>query len=209
MSDRDQQIRDLVTQACQHPPGSLLRQRYLTQVIRLVTPRLWREAVPYYPDALQKTWLYFCKNICNGYDPTLGSVPTWLNAYLKRRLQDGYNAVIKKTNTEVAPVRYDKDGEAINVIETVPDRRGDVEPLWEKVRDWAEADPTGELRQIHIKGHPEVNCQVLILRRLLSETSWQALADEYGIAIPTLSSFYRRQCMPRLRNFGETEGYIQ
>ena len=209
MSDRDQQLRDLVTQACHHPPGSLPRQRHLTHIIRLVTPRLWRENVPYYQDALQKTWLYFCKNICNGYDPNLGSVPTWLNAYLKRRLQDGYIDTIKKQQNESPPVWQDKNGELVDVMDNIPDQRGDVEPLWEKVREWAKADPTGELRQIHIKGHPAVTCQVLILRRLLSETSWQTLADEYGVAIPTLSSFYRRQCMPRLRNFGETEGYIQ
>lgn len=208
MSDRDQQLRELVTQACQHPPGSPLRQRHLTQVIRLVTPRLWRESVPYYQDALQQTWVYFCKNICAGYDPNLGSVPTWLNAYLKRRLQDFYIATQKQKANEISSWQ-DKDGEVVDVTEGLADDRGTAEPVWEKVRTWAEADASGELRSLHIEGHPDVNCQVLILRRLLSETSWKALSEEYGVAIPTLSSFYRRQCMPRLRNFGESEGYIQ
>ena len=207
MSELDLQLRELVTEACKHPAGSPTRQRNLTRVIRLVSPKLWRESVPYYQDALQQTWVYFCKNICGGYDPNLGSVPTWLNAYLKRRLQDGYIDTRKRGAKEISAWQ-DKDGEVVDITEGLADERGDVEPIWEKVKAWAEEDTTGELRTLHIEGHPEVNCQVLILRRLLSETSWKALSQEYGVPIPTLSSFYRRQCMPRLRKFGESEGYV-
>lgn len=207
MSEIDQQIRELVAVACGHPPGNPIRQKKLTQVIRLVSGKLWKESVPYYEDALQKTWVYFCKNICVNYDPNLASVSTWLNAYLKRRLQDGFINARDRKNQEISSIQT-KDGESVDLIDAIPDDRGDVEPIWEKVRDWAESDLSGELRQIHIEGHPTVTCQVLILRRLLSETSWKALSEEFGIPVPTLSSFYRRQCMPRLRNFGEAEGYM-
>lgn len=207
MSDLDIQLREWITEACRHPPGSPLRQRHLTKVIRVVSGKLWRESVAYYQDAVQQTWVYFCKNICNGYDPNLGTVATWLNAYLKRRLQDFYIDTQKRRTNEISAWQ-DKGGEVVDVIEGLADERGDVEPVWEKVKAWAQEDATGELRSIHIEGHPNVNCQVLILRRLLSETSWKALSAEYGISIPTLSSFYRRQCMPRLRNFGESEGYV-
>lgn len=207
MSDIDLQLREWVTEACRHPPGSPARQRHLTKVIRVVSGKLWRESVAYYQDAVQQTWVYFCKNICGKYDPNLGSVPTWLNAYLKRRLQDFFIAAQKQRTNEISTWQ-DKDGEIVNVADIVPDERGDVEPMWEIVKAWAEADSTGELRQLHIKGYPAVTCQVLILRRLLSETSWKDLAAEYGAPIPTLNSFYMRQCMPRLRKFGESEGYI-
>lgn len=207
MSDLDVQLRAWITEACRHPPGSPLRQRHLTKVIRAVSGKLWRENVAYYQDAVQQTWVYFCKNICGGYNPDLGTVATWLNAYLKRRLQDFYIDTQKRRNQEISTWQ-DKSGEVVDVIDGLADERGDVEPIWEKVKAWAQADDTGELRAIHIEGHPHVNCQVLILRRLLSETSWKVLAEEYGIAVPTLSSFYRRQCMPRLRNFGESEGYV-
>jgi hypothetical protein len=207
MSDIDVQLREWVTEACRHPPGSPARQRHLTKVIRVVSSKLWRESAAYYQDALQQTWVYFCKNICNGYDPNLGSVATWLNAYLKRRLQDFYIDLQKRRSSEVSAWQ-DRDGEAIDVIDGLADQRGDVEPIWEKVKAWAEADTTGELSRLHIEGYPQVTCQVLILRRLLSETSWKALSQEYGVPIPTLSSFYRRQCMPRLRKFGESEGYV-
>ncbi|EKQ70695.1 hypothetical protein OsccyDRAFT_0998 [Leptolyngbyaceae cyanobacterium JSC-12] len=207
MSDFDIQLREWVTEACRHPPGSSARQRYLTKVIRAVSNKLWRESVAYYQDALQQTWVYFCKNICSAYNPDLGSVATWLNAYLKRRLQDFYIDTQKRRKKEISSWQ-DKDGEVVDITEGLADERGDVEPVWEKVKAWAQHDPDGELRRLHIEGHPEVTCQVLILRRLLSESSWKALSEEYGIAIPTLSSFYRRQCMPRLRKFGESEGYI-
>lgn len=207
MSDIDVQLREWITAACGHPPGSPARQRHLTKVIRVVSGKLWREGVAYYQDAVQQTWVYFCKNICIKYDPNLGSVSTWLNAYLKRRLQDFYIDTQKRRVNEISAWQ-DKDGDVVDVTAGLVDERGDVEPIWDKVKTWAEEDATGELQKLHIEGYPQVTCQVLILRRLLSETSWKALSEEYGVPIPTLSSFYRRQCMPRLRKFGESEGYV-
>jgi hypothetical protein len=208
-SPLDQQLLDLVTEACRHPPGSPPRQYRLTKVIRLVQPRLWRESHDYYADALQQTWVYFCKSICDKYDATKGSVPTWLNTYLRFRLQDARNIQQRRQQMEISAL-HDRDGEAVDLIEAVPDRDRsltDVDvPLWERVRQWAETNP--ELAQVHIKDHPAVTAQVLILRRLLAETSWQDLSKEFGIPVPTLSSFYRRQCMTRLHNFGQAEGYI-
>jgi len=205
MSELDQQIRELVIEACKHPPGSTPRQRNLTRVIRMVSPKLWRESVPYYQDAVQQTWVYFCRHICGSYDPELGSVPTWLNAFLKFRLRD-FSTDIKKDQVTRVSSQIEWDGEVINRIETIP-AQPYTEPLLEIVESWAIADVTGELKSLHIKGHPEVNAQMLILRRL-SETKWKDLADHFGVGIPALSSFYQRQCVPRLRNFGESEGYI-
>lgn len=179
-------------------PGSPARQRHLTKVIRQVTPKLWRESVAYYQDAVQQTWVYFCKNVCGRYDPELGSVSTWLNAFLKRRLQDFYIESQKRRSREISSLQS-RDGESIDVIDNLADVDRSIldaeQPLWEKVRAWAQADTTDELRSTYIKGHPEVTCQVLILRRLLSEASWKQLSEEYGIPIPTLNSFYQRKCM--------------
>lgn len=96
MDHLEEQLRRLVAEACANPPGSQLRQKRLTQVIRLTAKRLWQESSPYYQDALQQTWLYFCHNVCEAttaeepFNPERGSVITWLNVYLKRRLQDFY-----------------------------------------------------------------------------------------------------------------------
>jgi hypothetical protein len=206
----------LVAEACQHPPGSPERQKRLTRVIRLVSGKLWRESVPYYQDALQQTWIFFCQNICESttgqrYDAARSTVVTWLNYYLRRRLQD-YFIDQQKQQSRLATGRSvtSRSGDPDGVIDPL-DRvaaNPDVPPILEAVQIWAAADADGELQRIHIEGFSHVTCQVLILRRLPPETSWQTLSEEFGIKVPTLSSFYQRQCLPRLRKFGESEGYL-
>lgn len=215
MDELGERLRRWIREACQHPPGSPERQRRLTQVIRAATEKLWKESSPYYADALQQTWVYFCLNICergtaDPYDPDRSSVITWLNAYLRRRLQDGYIEIQKQQTLFSQPrslTSRSGEMEVLDPLESVA-AQPDVPPILEQVRAWAERDRTGELRKTHIDGHPDVNCQELILRRLPPETSWKDLSAEFGISISTLSSFYQRQCLPRLRNFGESEGYL-
>ena len=212
----DEQLRCLVSEACGHPPGSPQRQKLLTQIIRLTANRLWRESTPYYQDALQQTWLYFCRNVCEGltgkiYDPTYGSVNTWLNPNLNRRLQDFYTNQTREQATTVSPrVRQSTSGgirETIDPVDNLP-ATPQAPPILEDLEIWAKTDSEGELRRTYIKGRPDVNCQVLILKRLPPEVSWRELSEEFGLSIPTLSSFYQRQCLPRLRKFAELEGLL-
>lgn len=216
MIQLDEQLRCLVKEACGHPPGSPQRQKLLTQIIRLSASRLWRETTPYYQDALQQTWLYFCRNICEGltgqiYDSTYGSVITWLNAYLKRRLQDFYlNQNREQAITVSVRIRQSTSGgtnETIDPVDNLP-ASPQVPPILEDLEIWVQTDSDGELRGTYIKGYPDVNCQVLILKRLPPEVSWRELSEEFGLSIPTLSSFYQRQCLPRLRKFAELEGLL-
>jgi hypothetical protein len=216
MSELEEQLRQLVTEACSHPAGSAERQKKLTRIIRLVSNKLWKENTPYYQDALQQTWVYFCQNICEGntgepYNPTRSSVITWLNFYLKRRLQDFY---IDEQKRQALIVSNQTGGQGssdtnhtIDPIENLV-AKPDVAFLLKQVTRWVETDPEGELGCIHITNHPEVTAKVLILRRLPPEHSWKSIAAEFNVSIPTLSSFYQRQCLPRLRNFGESEGYL-
>ncbi|MBN3883655.1 MULTISPECIES: sigma-70 family RNA polymerase sigma factor [unclassified Nostoc] len=212
----DEQLRCLVTEACQHSPGSPQRQKLLTQIIRLTANRLWRESTPYYQDALQQTWLYFCRNVCEGltgqiYDPNYGSVITWLNAYLKRRLQDFYlNQNREQATTVPLRIRQSTSGGTSEIIDPVDNLPASPQapPILEDLEIWAQTDSDGELCGTYIKGRPDVNCQVLILKRLPPEVSWRELSEEFGLSIPTLSSFYQRQCLPRLRKFAELEGLL-
>ncbi|QMS87015.1 sigma-70 family RNA polymerase sigma factor [Nostoc edaphicum CCNP1411] len=212
----DEQLRCLVTEACGHQPGSPQRQKLLTQIIRLTANRLWRESTPYYQDALQQTWLYFCRNVCEGltgqiYDPTYGTVITWLNAYLKRRLQDFYlNQNREQATTVPLRIRQSISGGTSEIIDPVDNLPANPQapPILEDLEIWAKTDSDGELRGTYIKGRPDVNCQVLILKRLPPEVSWRELSEEFGMSIPTLSSFYQRQCLPRLRKFAELEGLL-
>ncbi|MDX2211943.1 MAG: hypothetical protein SFY66_01520 [Oculatellaceae cyanobacterium bins.114] len=215
MENLEEQIRQWVIEACKHPSGSPTRQRYLTKVIRYTTHKLWRESSPYYQDALQQTWVYFCQNVCERgtgerYDPDRSSVTTWLNSYLKRRLQDFFIDTQKqqaRKATGLAQLSRSGNHDLLDPLDTVA-AEPDVPPILDEVRTWVETDATEELRRVCIEGHPAVNCQLLILRRLPPETSWKDLASEFGLSVSTLSSFYQRQCLPRLRKFGESEGYL-
>ncbi len=211
--DLNEQLTSLVAQARRHPPGSPQRQKFLTQIIRLTQGKLWKENTPYYQDALQQTWLYFCRNVCDGltgqaYDSTQGSVINWLDAYLKRRLQDFYlNQNREKATTVSFRVRQSKSGEigeTIDPIDNIP-ATPQAPPILENLEIWVKTDSDMELRSTHIKGRPDVNCQALILKRLPPEVSWKELSKDFGLSIATLSSFYQRQCLPRLRKYAEIE----
>ncbi|MCM1985349.1 sigma-70 family RNA polymerase sigma factor [Lyngbya confervoides] len=190
----------LQREACRYPAGHVQRQLRLTRIIRQVTAsgRLWHESSPYYEDALQLTWLYFCQNICEAgsgaaYDATRGSILTWLNRYLKWRLRD----LAAAHHDQLKQVDLSQIHEPVGL---------EVPPILEEVRSWAESDP--ELVQIYIQDRPDLNCRRLILERLPPEQSWKQLSAQFNISISTLSSFYQRQCLPRLHKFGQFQGYL-
>ena len=205
----------LVEETCSHPKGSPQRQRGLTQLIRSLNGQLWHTYDAYYNDALQQTWIYFCRNLCEAatadraYDPSVAKLSTWLNAYLRRRLQDFQIAQNKQRATTVSQSSLrSKDGDTtLDPIDRLP-APPDIPPWLEQVRAWAESDPTGELQSTHISKHPQVTAQLLILKRLPPETPWKTLAVDYGISVGTLSSFYQRQCLKRLREYGKAQGYL-
>lgn len=204
-------LAQIVSEACEYPPGSRERQKRLTQIIRLVNSKLWKEDTPYYEDALQETWIYFCQNICEGktarpYDPYKASVITWLNNYLKWRLKDGYIKK-EKQKKQTASVRVDENNKIIDPIDNLP-TRPNTPPILAEIEKWVLSDPEHKLQRTYLDSHPEITCQVLILKRLPPETPWKTLAAEYKISAGTLSSFYQRKCKPLLREFSKSQGYI-
>ncbi len=204
----------LAAQACRHPPGSLDRSQSLNELVRTIvgSGKLWRDRGPDYADALQQTWLYFCQNLCEAvtaktpYNRDRGRVVTWLNAYLKRRLQDAREVRNRDKKTRSHSQVLD-NGDVVNVIDIHP-APPDIPPILQRVQHWAQTDPTGELVATHVRDRPDITCQLLILRRLPPETEWKLLATELDCPWTTLANFYRRQCVPMLRSFGESEGYL-
>lgn len=213
MGELQETVQNLIIEACGHPPGSVKRQIYLTRIIRLVSQQLWQDSAPYYQDALQQTWIYFCRNVCEAttgraYDPDKANLITWLNAYLKRRLQDSYIEIQKQRTTRAYPSQNrESDGRSVDPIDSLP-APPDIPPLLANVKAWAEADADGALTRIHIKGQPNITCQLLILKRLPPETPWKEMASQLQVSVGTLSSFYQRQCIPALKEFGRTQGYL-
>jgi len=176
---------------------------------------LWRESTEYYEDALQQTWIYFCQNLCeattarSAYNPELASVTTWLNSYLKCRLKDGRMQTCEEQTKRIIPSQNQEEAQetATNFWENIASNP-DIPPVLEETYSWAEQDLTGELRKVHIKHRPDVTAQILILRRLPPESSWESLSQEFNLSISTLSSFYQRKCIPLLYQFGQSQGYV-
>ena len=212
MRKLSQSLSELVVEACKHPPGSRERQRNLTQIIRLVSDRLWQENTSYYEDALQETWIYFCRHICaansgQGYDPDKASVVTWLNNYLKWRLKDGYIR-IEQQKRRIASTWVDPNNKIINPVDNLA-AKPNIPCLLEQIESWVLADPQNKLRRICLEHHPHITAQTLILTRLPPETPWKKLAEKYGIAAGTLSSFYQRKCKPLLREFSKSQASLE
>lgn len=213
MDKLEERLRQLATETCKYPPGSTKRQQGLTQITRLIiqSSKLWKENATYYEDALQQTWLYLCRNLCENvtggrYSSDRGSIITWLNGYLRWRLQD-CRAQEQERQAHTAfgqRLGVDKVVDPVEMLLASPD----IPPILEVTKRWVETDPEGELSSVHIQGYPQLTCQFLILQRLPPERSWKALAAEFNLSISTLSSFYQRQCIPRLRNFGRSQRYL-
>ncbi|MDY7012324.1 MAG: sigma-70 family RNA polymerase sigma factor [Cyanobacteriota bacterium] len=205
----DEFFNELIEKICQYPRGSTQRRKHMNRLMQNIiqSGKLWRENTSYYEDALQQTWLYLCRNLCEAdtaeepYNPQKSSVFTWLNSYLRWRLRDFRNQEQQKSTPPADP-RLDPLG-------NLPDPRDrNIPPMLEEIRYWIESDPQGELRNTHIRGRQDLTCQVLMLRRLPPETGWRELEAEYGCSMSTLANFYQRQCLPRLRKRGESMGYF-
>ncbi len=206
VSNLNQQLQHLVAEACSYPTKSLMRRQKLSQIVRVVmkSGKLWKENTPYYNDALQQTWLYFCRNP-EQYNPESCSVITWLDNCLKWRLQD-FRSREAEIQAKTIPLSSLEIENTINTVESLP-AAADIPPILEETYQWAFTDPDNDLASTHVKGRPDVTCQILILRRLPPETPWKNIAKEFDLPPSTAPNFYKRECLPRLRNFALRQGY--
>jgi hypothetical protein len=206
VSNLNQQLQDLVAEACFHPAKSLMRRQRLSEIVRVVmkSGKLWKENTPYYNDALQQTWLYFCRNP-EQYNPESCNVITWLDNCLKWRLQD-FRSREAEIQAKTVPLSSLSIENTTNTVESLP-ATADIPPILEETYQWAFTDPDNDLASTHVKGRPDVTCQILILRRLPPETPWKNIAKEFDLPPSTAPNFYKRECLPRLRSFALRQGY--
>jgi hypothetical protein len=66
MDELEEQLCQSIAKICEYPLGSKERQVGLTQILRTIvrSGRLWRDDSPYYEEALQHNWVYFCRHLC-------------------------------------------------------------------------------------------------------------------------------------------------
>lgn len=209
---------ELIAKACQYLPGSLKRGRFLNKLIREIVKsgKLWKENTPYYEEALQKTWIYLSHNLCEAttakrpYDPKESCISTWLNAYLKMRLLDcrieQQEEQEQQTRRRIVSLEGEQDEAIINSIEN-QQAEPDSSFYVAEVIEWIETDPNNELKSRHVRGKPQINCQILLQRQCLYGQSFQEIAKELGCASSTLYELFNNDCRHLLQKFCEDQGY--
>ena len=218
--DRDsaqQQILELVTEACKHPVG-FQRSRFLNKLIREIirSGKLWTDNTPHYEEALQKTWIYLSRNLCEAttakepYNPQISQITTWLNPYLKKRLLDCYlkqqQERIRYIQNPMISLEELSNGDDIKYNENLR-ANPDVSFYLDELLEWIETDPNDELKSRHVRGKPEINCQVLLQRKCLYGQTLQEIAKELGCAHSTLYQLLNNDCRHLLQKFSENQGY--
>ncbi|TAE60956.1 MAG: sigma-70 family RNA polymerase sigma factor [Nostocales cyanobacterium] len=213
MDNLETEINQLIQETCQHPVGTIERQKKLNQLIMLIqnTGKLLRgTGVPDAEEALQETWWFFCRNLCEAttakepFNPEKSNVITWINNYLNYRLKDKKIRFHEQRNQFTQP--FENEEKEIDPSDLIP-APAQPRQILEEIQEWLKNNYE-QLKRIHIRDRPDVNCYVLISRRLPPETSWIDLSQEFNIPVPTLSNFYQRQCFPRLLNFGKSQEYF-
>jgi DNA-directed RNA polymerase specialized sigma24 family protein len=208
----DDQLAQWAVAAGRHPIGSLERQNLLTQLVSTVqqSGRLWRGGgvePDDYDEALQKTWLYVCRNI-EKYDPARAEVMTWINNHLQWRLRDVSIAQVKTQRhiQSLRPRNPDDDAQdQEDPICQIP-ARSEPSSLLSELQEWLEQEAL-ILQRTHIQRRPDLHCQRVIHQRLLLECPWKELSLQVNCKVPTLSNFYQKKCLPLLRRFFEDQGY--
>lgn len=214
MSALNETLKQLVIDACTHPPRSVERQQCIQQIYQLVmrSGKLWKENTPYYGDALQEAWEYCCEHL-DEYDSTLSAVITWIDYRLKWTLKKWRDRQLREQTRITHPIQTE-EGNTLNPIDTLASDPGieQAEQIWHNTLNWVRADPNGELQATCFRKRPEINAQVLFLKRFPSETPWQTIAQEFALTpaeAKDLPKFYNRNCLPLLRRFGVTQGYLE
>ncbi|MEM9162611.1 MAG: hypothetical protein AAGC54_06020, partial [Cyanobacteria bacterium P01_F01_bin.4] len=89
----------------------------------------------------------------------------------------------------------------LNDLERLP--QPDATPsLASDVRDYIAADKNDLFKSAHVRNHPEATFQAIALARF-ADQSWDDISAQFGIKIPTLSSFFQRCCDKFSEHFQE------
>ena len=193
----DDQLKQLALEAQRHPARSPQRQHALTQLIeairrsgRLAHPHRSKFAPAFYDllyeEALNQTLTYVCRKIEN-YDPERGTAQkfmNWVNFRLDRQILDCRREFNEQEAQELPN---------LNDLEAIAAPPPETPSLAHTVRDYIATDPDDQFRTTHIRHHPEASFQAIALARF-AERSWEDIAQEYAIKVPTLSSFFQRCC---------------
>ncbi|MDB9524537.1 hypothetical protein PN498_00930 [Oscillatoria sp. CS-180] len=193
----DDQLKQLALEAQRHLFRSPQRQHALTQLIeairqsgRLAHPHRSKFSPAFYDllydEALNQTLVYVCRKIDN-YDPERGTAQkfmNWVNFRLDRQIIECRRDFNEQDAQELPN---------LNDLDTIAAPAPASTSLADEVKDYIATDPEGVFEATHIRHHPKASFQAIALARF-AERSWEDIAHEFAIKVPTLSSFFQRCC---------------
>ena len=227
----DEELQELIARICENPISEQERKRTLNRLLSLMQrlPGLLRSSHLYYLEALDKTWEWVSRSICDFEpQPNLSiqkSLLKWINGYLKWRIRDLYLQTCNEYSLDSPIDNSGEDGSTLldRLSETNYDfpvlsgidgyieqlRNQEVQRVILELENYILEDPEGRLRQCHPRNRPECNCQFLSQRRLFQNPPerFTAISKELGIPDTTIKSHWERRCKPLLKTILNDLGY--
>jgi tetratricopeptide (TPR) repeat protein len=204
-ADNEISMRQLIAAILLLPVHTRERQRRVGEFVRLVqsSGRLWRPPGvnhDLYHEVLSDLWIYIFENF-HKYDPSRGSVMSWINNRLKWNLNTKQIQHWENLQRQL----LDSNDRA-DIAEVAGNYHADIA---EVAKHWWENRSLSQA--IHIRHHPELNCYELFQDmvglncepdRWLEQRdrlTYRAMSEYYQVPVPTIASFWINKCMPFIR----------
>ena len=124
-------------------------------------------------------------------------------ASLDRYISEGINSTLVENLT---------DPLTLNGIDALIDRcqRENQDRFGKKVRDYINRDPDDKLKDCQSTKYPACNCYDIAQKRLLTDppVSFRELAGELKMSMGTLTSYWYKNCIPKLQEIANQFGNL-
>jgi Pentapeptide repeats (9 copies) len=186
-----------------------------------------------YEEIFNDTLLEIIQKICPSDDPDcfqpkadedyIKSLTNWIN--YKCRLYYKPKDLIRQNQHKPASLdRYINEGTNSTLVENLTDpltlngidalidrrQREHQERVREIVRDDISRDPDDKLKDCQSTKYPACNCYDIAQKRLLTDppVSFRELAGELKMSMGTLTSYWYKNCIPKLQEIANQAGYM-
>ncbi|WP_445249461.1 hypothetical protein, partial [Microcoleus sp. OTE_8_concoct_300] len=203
----DDRLKQLAIAAKNHPPKTVERQKAVTKLFMelekykiINSPKNRSFSYDDYQEILveakQDLMLRICKEVHN-YRPDK-KVSQWVNFLMIKCFQEATPKVIGIK--DLKPLYYGNMNLIFNKLQQQAEP--DFYRIEEALIDMIQEDPDDAFKSEAMTKYPHVNFQLLLVKRVIEDASWQKISEELGVSVSNLSSFYRRSLekfTPRFR----------
>ena len=220
MSERDEQLRQLIKAVCQATPQSWQWQQAMTLLLTqvLTLPGLARSSHPNYPDVLNETLAEFGDRLCREFQPQPSlSLEASLVAWINKKLRLKYRVLdLHECSGESAlPLEIDLPAPAPCTIWELDaeiaqqQQQRQTMRAGQRLQQYVERDPEARLRQCHPGAYPQANAQILSQRLLLKSPpdTLAEIARELAVPYQALYWHWKHKVLPLLQEIAQNFGY--